>query len=83
MLALEYKRWDKFNNVIKNAKIAYEKSNYIIEDHFSKVGKMVEIGSNTSTTIMDFKLSRYACYLIVQNADPKKVWKNLKKKRKH
>ena len=72
MLALEYKRWDKFNNVINNAKIACEKSNYIIEDHFSQVGKMVEIGSNTSRTIMDFKLSRYACYLIVQNADPSK-----------
>ncbi|MCI8575701.1 MAG: DNA damage-inducible protein D [Bacilli bacterium] len=72
MLALEYKRWDKFCNVIENAKIACEKSYYVIEDHFSHMGKMVKIGSKTSRTIMDYKLSRYACYLIVQNADPRK-----------
>jgi DNA-damage-inducible protein D len=72
MQALEYKRWDKFNNVIDNAKLACEKSKYLIDDHFSQVGKMVEIGSKTSRTIKDYKLSRYACYLIVQNADPKK-----------
>ena len=72
MLALEYKRWDKFNNVINNAKIACEKSNYIIEDHFSQVGKMIEVAKGAKRTILDYKLSRYACYLIVQNADPKK-----------
>lgn len=62
---LEYKRWDKFCNVIKNAKIACEKSDYKVGDHFSHLGKMVEIGSKTSRTILDFKLSSYACYLIV------------------
>jgi len=72
MRALEYKRWDKFCNVIKNAKIACEKSNYVITDHFSQVGKMVNIGSKTSRTITDYELTRYACYLIVQNADPRK-----------
>ena len=72
MNVLEYKRWDKFNNVINNAKLACEKSNNIVEDHFSHVGKMVEIGSKTSRKINDYKLSRYACYLIVQNADPGK-----------
>lgn len=72
MLALEYKRWDKFCNVIENAKMACEKSNYIVKDHFSQVGKMVDIGSKTSRAIMDYELSRYACYLIVQNADSKK-----------
>ena len=69
---LEYKRWDKFNNVIDNAKVACEKSNNLVGDHFSQVGKMVEIGSKTSREIVDFRLSRYACYLIVQNADPRK-----------
>ena len=73
MLALEYKRWDKFCNVIENAKTACEKSNNIISDHFSQVGRMVEIGSKTSRNIIDFRLSRYACYLIVQNADPRKA----------
>lgn len=72
MNALEYKRWDKFNNVINNAKLACERSNNVVEDHFSHVGKMVEIGSKTSRKVDDYKLSRYACYLIVQNADPSK-----------
>lgn len=71
-VVLEYKRWDKFCNVIENAKIACEKSNYGVTDHFVQVGKMVKIGSKTSRNIMDYKLSRYACYLIVQNADSKK-----------
>lgn len=72
MLALEYKRWDKFNNVINNAKIACKKSNYIIEEHFSQAGKMIELAKGAKRTILDYKLSRYACYLVVQNADPKK-----------
>ena len=72
MKALEYKKWDKFCNVIENAKVACEKSNCTITDHFSQVGKMVNIGSKTSRSIIDYKLSRYACYLIVQNADPRK-----------
>ncbi len=72
MVALEYKRWDKFCNVINNSKIACEKSNNLIDDHFSQVGKMVSIGSGAKRKQMDYKLSRYACYLIVQNADPKK-----------
>ena len=69
---LEYKRWDKFNNVINNAKIACKKSNYVCEEHFSQVGKMIELAKEAKRTILDYKLSRYACYLIVQNADPKK-----------
>ena len=72
MVALEYKRWDKFNNVIDNAKVACEKSNNLIDDHFSQVGKMVEIGSGAKRKQADYELSRYACYLIVQNADPRK-----------
>ena len=71
-VVLEYKRWDKFCNVIENAKIACEKSNYGVTDHFAQAGKMVKIGSRTSRNIMDYKLSRYACYLIVQNADSRK-----------
>ena len=71
-VVLEYKRWDKFCNVIESAKTACEKSNYGVTDHFVQVGKMVKIGSKTSRNIMDYKLSRYACYLIVQNADSRK-----------
>ena len=69
---LEYKRWDKFNNVITNATISCKNSNYVIDDHFSQVGKMVDIGSKTSRSISDYKLSRYACYLIAQNGDSRK-----------
>ena len=72
MSALEYKRWDKFSNVIENAKTACERSKFTIEDHFSQVGKLVSIGSKASRNIVDYKLSRYACYLIVQNSDPRK-----------
>lgn len=69
---LDYKRWDKFLNVINNAKTACKQSNNIIMDHFSQVGKLVDIGSKASRSIKDYKLSRYACYLIVQNADASK-----------
>ena len=72
MPLLEYKKWDKFINVINSAKEACKHSNNIVKDHFLQVGKMVDIGSNSKRIINDYKLSRYACYLIVQNADPKK-----------
>ena len=69
---LEYTRWEKFSIVIDNAKTACFNSNNIIEDHFHQVGKMVSIGSKTSRKILDYKLSRYACYLIAQNGDSRK-----------
>lgn len=56
MTVLEYKRWDKFYNVIENAKRACENSNNLIEDHFSQVGKMVEIGPKTSRKLIDYFL---------------------------
>ena len=68
---LEYARWDKFSNVINKAKIACTKSNNKIEDYFSHVGKIVKTGVSEKK-IDDYKLSRYACYLIVQNADSRK-----------
>ncbi len=72
MQALGYKKWDKFVNVIQNAKIACSKSANLVDDHFLQVGKMVEIGSGAKRKQKDYKLTRYACYLIVQNANPKK-----------
>ena len=71
-IALDYKKWQKFINVINNAKTACEQSNFMVNDHFTQVDKMVDIGSKTSRNIIDYKLSRYICYLIVQNADPSK-----------
>ena len=69
---LEYKEWRKFNNVISDAIIACKCSGYEVEDHFSQVGKMVDIGLKTSRNITDYKLSRYVCYLITQNGDARK-----------
>lgn len=68
---LEYKRWDKFNNIINNAKIACKKSNCAQEDHFSCLGKMIELSKEVKETILDYKLSRYECHLIVQNGEVK------------
>ncbi|GAB6153642.1 DNA damage-inducible protein D [Desulfosporosinus burensis] len=69
---LKYKRWDKFLNVIEKAKEACKNSNIDIDDHFSHVGKMIELGKTAQREIEDIELSRYACYLVVQNADPRK-----------
>ena len=69
---LEYHQWRRFNEVINRAIIACDNSKIEINDHFAKVGKMVDIGSETSRSIDDYKLSRYACYLIAQNGDSRK-----------
>lgn len=71
-IALEYKRWDKFLNVINKAKTACENSENNVSDHFSHVGKMVNTGSDAVREVEDILLSRYACYLIVQNGDSRK-----------
>ncbi|MCK5130592.1 MAG: DNA damage-inducible protein D [Candidatus Sabulitectum sp.] len=70
--ALEYASWDKFKRVILRAITACENSNQLVENHFSQVGKLVDIGSGSFRELSDYELSRYACYLIVQNADPRK-----------
>jgi DNA-damage-inducible protein D len=69
---LEYAQWRRFNETIDRAKSACENSGYDVEDHFADVGKMVEIGSGTEREVKDIILSRYACYLIVMNGDPRK-----------
>lgn len=69
---LQYKKWENFAKVIDRAKLACNNSGFEIQDHFPEVKKMVEIGSNTVRELLDYELSRYACYLIVQNGDPRK-----------
>jgi DNA-damage-inducible protein D len=70
--SLEYLKWDKFLNVIDKAKEACKNSGFDILDHFPQVEKMVEIGSGAMKNVGDLHLTRYACYLIVQNADSRK-----------
>lgn len=69
---LQYKKWENFSKVIDRAKLACQNSGFEVADHFPEVRKMVEIGSNTVRELLDYELSRYGCYLIVQNGDPRK-----------
>lgn len=69
---LEYTQWRRFADVIERAKLACRNSGYAPEDHFANVGKMVDIGSGAEREVQDVMLSRYACYLIVMNGDPRK-----------
>ena len=69
---LGYKRWQKFQNVIENAKTACGQSKFIIDNHFTQVDKMINLAKGAVRKIQDYKLSRYACYLIVQNGDSRK-----------
>jgi DNA-damage-inducible protein D len=69
---LDYSEWRKFEQVIGKAITACKTSGYEAEDHFVQLDKMVKIGSGAARKIKDYQLSRYACYLIVQNADANK-----------
>jgi len=68
---LEYVKWENFSKVISRAMIACENSGHSVHDDFPEVRKIVEAGATTKPK-KDYELSRYACYLIVQNGDPRK-----------
>ena len=72
MPLLGYEKWENFSKVIDRAMLSCDTAGYDIFDHFPKAGKMVPIGSTAKRKTADFHLSRYACYLIVQNGDPRK-----------
>lgn len=72
MPLLEYTDWKNFEAIVNKAVKACINSKQVVENHISEVGKMVEIGSGSQRQIRDYKLSRYACYLIAQNGDSSK-----------
>ena len=69
---LGYEKWQNAEEVIARAARACINSGQAVDNHFTEVSKMVRVGSNTVREVRDYKLDRYACYLIAQNGDPKK-----------
>lgn len=72
MIMLEYSKWGNFIKVIDKAKESCKNSNINILDHFADVGKMIVVAKGAERKIDDYKLTRYACYLIAQNGDSRK-----------
>ena len=71
-VVLDYIQWRNFQKVLERAILACKNSGQAIVEHFAEVSKTLEMPNNASKKITDFKLTRYACYLIVQNGDPRK-----------
>ena len=72
MALLGYDRWENFDKAILRAMESCKSAAVPISDHFREVTKMVQLGSKAKRNIKDYMLTRYACYLIAQNGDPKK-----------
>ena len=69
---LGYDKWDNFLNVISKAKLACENTGHNVSDHFADVGKTIQMPKGAQKEVLDLMLTRYACYLIAQNGDPRK-----------
>ena len=69
---LEYAQWRYMKETVERARLACENSGLNPEDHFAEVRKMVPIGSGAERAVEDYMLSRFACYLVVMNGDPRK-----------
>ncbi|NCP72099.1 hypothetical protein GW835_01755 [archaeon] len=69
---LGYTKWENFVSIIEKAKISCKNSGFNINDHFLEVRKKVKLGSDAEREIIDYTLTRYACYLIAQNGDSRK-----------
>ena len=69
---LGYDKWENFFNAIEKAKIACKNSDQDVDDHFPEVRKTIAMPKGATKEIIDIMLTRYACYLIAQNGDPRK-----------
>ncbi len=72
MVLMGYERWENFEKVLNRAIDSCETSKFRVSDHFREITKEVSIGSKAQREVKDYQLTRYACYLIAQNGDPKK-----------
>ena len=72
-IVLNYKEWRKFENVINKAKESCKNSGISVLEHFVEVDKLSKRANNAKVVIKDYKLTRYACYLIAQNGDTRKI----------
>lgn len=72
MTMLEYNKWENFQKVINKAKLACENSSISVLEHFPDIRKTIKMPKGAEKTIIDYKLTRYACYLIAQNGDSRK-----------
>jgi DNA-damage-inducible protein D len=71
-ILLGYGKWENFQNVVAKAKLACEGAGHPIANHFVDINKMVDLGSGSKREVADLMLTRFACYLVAQNGDPKK-----------
>ena len=79
---LGYKQWRSINELIERAKVACKESKNNVDDHFAVQRKMINLAKGAIRKVIDYKLSRYACYLIAQNGDSRKKFKRTKELKK-
>ena len=72
MHLLDYSKWQNFENVLSKAKAACANKGIVVENHFVDASNMVTLGRGANREVEDYMLTRYACYLIAENGDPRK-----------